>query len=95
MSQNVKITGSAQTIVGSGRLLGVIICSHSSGTLQLNDQPQAGNLGAALLDTYTFPSGSGYLPLYGEQFTNGVYATCGGTLDVLLVWTPDTSGVIN
>lgn len=96
MAKNTnKITATGQAIVGAGRLLGILVCSHSSGTLQLNDQPQAGNLGRLVLDTYSFPTGSSYVPMGGIEYYDGLYATCGGTLSLELVTTPDMGGVIN
>jgi hypothetical protein len=80
MSKNVNITATGQAFTGNGVISGVIVCSNSSGTLKLNDQPGAGNLGRTVLDTYTFAAGSSSVifpsPL---QFTDGLFATVGGT----------------
>lgn len=76
-SQQVKST--------NGTLLGIIVNSHTNGTLKLWDSATAAN--AVLMNTFTFPSGSGvYMFGDGINFNTALYATVGGTLDYTLLY---------
>lgn len=70
-----------QTIVtGNGTLYGIIINSHSSGTLKLYDNTAAS--GTVIMNTFSFPSGSQiYMFPMGISFYTGLHAVKGGTID--------------
>ena len=70
---------------GSGTLYGVIVNSQSGGTLKLWDSLTQAN--AVIMNTYTFPAGSGvYMFPMGISFYTGLSATIGGTLDYTLLY---------
>jgi hypothetical protein len=69
---------------GAGVATGVIIASHSSGTLKLWDAVTATT--PILVNTMTFAAGERFIPLYGACFTTGLYATIGGTADITIVY---------
>lgn len=96
MSKNtVPLSATGQAIVGKGRLLGILVCAHSSGTIKLNDSPNS-VVGRVVVDTFTFPTGSSYQPMGGLEYYEGLFATIGGTgVSLELVTTPDMGGVIN
>lgn len=69
---------------GAGQAYGVIINSHSSGTLKLWDNTAAS--GTVLCNTITFAAGERFIPLLGATFGTGLYATIGGTADVTILF---------
>ena len=71
---------------GAFCVTGIVVSSHTNGTLKLWDNT-AGS-GTVLVDTYTFPAGSGTYPLFGIKSLVGIYATVGGTLNATLAYTP-------
>lgn len=76
-SQAVKST--------KGSFYGVIVNSHTSGTLKLWDNTSAA--GAVLVNTFTFTAGSGiYTFPRGISFNTGLFATVGGTLDYTILY---------
>ena len=77
---------SASTLVktGAGQVYGVIVNSHSSGTLKLWDN-SAGS-GTVLCNTMTFAAGERWIPLFGMTFGTGCYATVGGTADLTIAY---------
>lgn len=89
MAKNTNITASGDVYTGRGSVAGVIVNSHSNGTLILNDSP-GGASGRAIFggaDGYTFASGSQVVefpePL---DFYEGLYAEVGGTADLEIVY---------
>ena len=85
--ENVNVAATGQVRNGSGKVYGVIVNSHSSGTLKLWDALTA--TGTVVIDTFSFPTGSGIYkfpePL---PFATGLFATVGGTLNCQLILTP-------
>lgn len=80
-----NLSASALVKTGTGRLFGFIVNSHSSGTLKLWDNT-AGS-GGVLLNTITFAAGPVFVPLpFAVEFTTGLYATVGGTIDLTIFW---------
>jgi len=81
----VPVTATGVVHAAPGSIAGIIVNSHTNGTLKLWDNASAGS-GTPIHDTYTFPSGSSVVtfpkPL---SFYNGVYATVGGTVNLTLV----------
>lgn len=83
MAKNSAYIGaSAQAIPAgqAGSVTGVIVSQHTNGTLKLYDAA-GGPQGRVLLETYTFPSGSGivYFSEEGLDYSQGVWAEIGGT----------------
>jgi len=81
----VNGTASALIKTGRGTLRGIIVNSHTNGTLKLWDEVSAAN--TVIMNTFTFPAGSGvYMFGDGISFYTGLYATVGGTLDYTLLY---------
>lgn len=82
-------TASALIRTGGGSVAGVIVNSHTSGTMKLWDNTSAA--GSVIVNTYTFPAGSGtYMFPRPIEFYTGLYFTLGGTLDYTIIWKPTT-----
>lgn len=76
---------SALIKTGAGRVFGVIVNSHTNGTLKLWDNTSAAT--TVLVETYTFTAGSGVVTFPAAvRFTTGLYATIGGTANVTIIW---------
>jgi len=84
MNKYKNITASTLIKTGSGTIEGVIINSHSSGTLKLWDAVSAAV--PVICNTHTLTEGERYIPLFGISFNIGLYATIGGTADVTIVY---------
>jgi hypothetical protein len=69
---------------GAGQAYGVVINSHTSGTLKLWDNT-AGS-GTVLCETMTFAVGERFIPLLGATFGTGLYATIGGTANITILY---------
>lgn len=82
-----NLSASAQIRAGAGTLYGIIVNSHTSGTIKLWDNTSAAT--TVIMNTFTFPSGSQvYMFPMGISFYTGLYATIGGTADVTLLTSP-------
>ena len=79
-----NLSASAQVNAGQGVAVGVVINSHSSGTLKLWDSLTA--TGSVLCNTMSFAVGERFIPLYNANFTTGLYATIGGTADITILY---------
>lgn len=79
MQSNTKyITATGLVRTGEGKVMGVIVSSHSSGTLKLEDSVGGGQ--DLLVNTYTFATGSQIITFPKPiHFFNGLYATLGGS----------------
>lgn len=76
---------SALIASGSGTIAGVIVNSHTSGTLKLWDSTSASGL--VIMNTFTFPAGSGVYKFPDDiNFNTGLFATVGGTLDYTIIF---------
>jgi hypothetical protein len=96
MAKNtVPMTASGQAqyapnhpVIGVGKVAGVIVCSHTSGTLKLVDSPNS-QVGRVICDTWTLAAGPQVItfpePL---DFYEGVNAAYGGTVNIELVIVP-------
>ena len=69
---------------GGGNVIGVIVNSHSSGTLKLEDALT--DTTPLIINTFSFPAGSGVYSFFGAKFITGLYAVVGGTLDCTIVY---------
>jgi len=78
-----NLSASALLATGPGVLVGVVINSHSSGTLKFWDNTSAAT--TVIFNTITLAAGERFVPLYGAKFTVGCYLTIGGTADVTVV----------
>lgn len=80
---NITATGAVKSAAGT--LYGIIINSHTSGTLKLWDNTSGAS--PVLMNTYTFAAGSGYMAFpQGISFNTGLYATVGGTVDLTILY---------
>lgn len=77
---------SASTLIktGQGVAVGVIINSHSSGTLTLEDAIT--DTTPLICNVITFATGERNINLYGAKFLTGLYAKIGGTADITIVY---------
>jgi len=80
-----RITTSTLIATGAGNVAGIIVASHTSGAMTLYDYTSASST-QTLLNTYTFASGSQYIPLGGARFTTGLYASTTGTVDADIIF---------
>ncbi len=80
-----NLSASALLKTGVGTLSGLVVNSHTSGTIKFWDNTEAS--GAVITNTFTFPAGSYVLQLPQPiAFTTGLYATIGGTADVTVIY---------
>jgi len=80
-----NLSASALVKTGAGVLKGIVVNSHSSGTLKLWDNTSAAT--TVILNTITFAAGSGIVLTFPAiEFSTGLYATIGGTADITLLW---------
>lgn len=79
-----NLSASALVKTGSGQAYGIVINSHTAGTLKLWDNTAAS--GTVLCNTITFVVGERFIPLLGATFGTGLYATIGGTADVTILY---------
>jgi hypothetical protein len=88
MNDNCKyLNGTTSQAIKSaaGTLYGIIVNSHTSGTLKLWDNT-AGS-GTVLLNTITFAAGPNFISLpMGVSFNTGLFATVGGTIDYTILY---------
>lgn len=76
---------SAQIKAGSGTVYGVIVNSHTAGTMKLWDALTA--TGTVIVNTFTFAAGSGvYTFPQAINFNTGLFFTLGGTADVTFLF---------
>lgn len=69
----------------AGALYGIVVNSHTSGTLKLWDNT-AGS-GTVLLNTITFAAGPNFITFpTGVSFNTGLFATVGGTIDYTILY---------
>lgn len=80
--KNISASGLVKT--GNGRIKGVIINSHTAGTLKLWDAVSAAV--PVICNTMTFAVGERFVPLFNIEFTIGLYATIGGAADITIVY---------
>lgn len=79
-----NITASALIKTGAGVLKGIVVNSHTSGTLKLWDNTSAAT--TVIFNTITFAAGPQFIKLPAVEFSTGLYATVGGTADITLLW---------
>jgi len=79
-----NISASALVKTGAGKVVGVVIGSHTNGTLKLWDNTSGAT--TVLVNTMTFAAGERFIPLYDAVFNTGLYATIGGTADITIIY---------
>ncbi len=90
--KSVNVTATVLVTKNSGFVYGVIVNSHSSGTLKLWNNTSAALDGGInpqseglVCDTFTFPTGSGTYMFPTAIPFNSLFATVGGTLNCQVV----------
>lgn len=82
--KSFPLTATGLVKTGYGKIAGIIVNSHTSGTLKLWDNTT--NATTVLMDTYTFPAGSSVVEFPEVlDYTVGLYATVGGTVNLALI----------
>lgn len=81
-SKNITATATLKT--GSGVLKGVVINSHSSGTIKIYDNTSAA--GTVKFNTITFAAGERWIPFFKTSFDIGCHVVVGGTADLTFVF---------
>jgi hypothetical protein len=80
-----NITADTLVKTGFGIVAGFIVNSHTSGTLKLYDNTSAA--APLIINTFTFPTGSGVYEFPEEvAFNTGLYADIGGTVDITIIY---------
>lgn len=78
----------ADTLIkqGAGKFYGFTVNSHTSGTLKVWDSTAAS--GKVINNTITFAAGSGITTFFSEgiNFSTGLFADVGGTIDLTVYW---------
>lgn len=80
----INLTSSGLIKTGTGNLGGVVINSHSSGTLKFWDNTSAAT--TVIFNTITLAVGERWIPFFGAKFTTGCFLTIGGTADVTVIY---------
>lgn len=80
--KNMAASGLVKT--GNGSVKGIIVGSHSSGTIKLWDAVTATT--PILVNTMTLVAGERWIPLFGAEFNTGLFVTIGGTADITVVY---------
>jgi len=78
-----NLSASALIATGPGVLVGVVVNSHTSGTLKFWDNTSAAT--TVIFETITLAAGERWIPLFGAKFTTGCYLTIGGTANVTVI----------
>lgn len=78
-----NLSASALIATGPGVIVGVVVNSHTSGTLKFWDNTSAAT--TVIFNTITLAAGERWIPLFGAKFTVGCYLTIGGTADVTVI----------
>lgn len=80
-----NITADTLIKTGAGSVHGVVVNSHTSGTLKLWDNTSAAS--TVIANTYTFPAGSSVISFPTPiEFYTGLYADVGGTVDITIIY---------
>lgn len=81
------ITTNTLIYTGTGTVQGIIVSSHTTGTIKLWDNTTA--TGTVCVDTYAYATGSQYINLFGAKFTTGLFADTNSTVQkITIVWNP-------
>lgn len=80
--KNLSASGVVKS--STGKIVGIIINSHSSGTIKLWDNTSAAS--TVLCNTMTLAVGERYIDLFNANFSTGLFVTIGGTADITVVY---------
>ncbi len=80
----INLSASGLVKPGQGQAYGVIINSHTGGTLKLWDN--TAGFGIVFCETMTFAVGERFIPLLGATFGTGLFATIGGTANITILY---------
>lgn len=84
VSKYVNGTTSQQIKANAGTLWGIVVNSHTSGTIKLWDNTSAA--GTVIFNTITLTAGANFIMFpVGISFYTGLYITVGGTIDYTLL----------
>lgn len=83
-ASRLNMTASGLVKTGTGRVQGIVINSHSSGTIKLWDNT-AGS-GTVLLETITLVAGERNIRTFGATFGVGLFITIGGTANITVMF---------
>lgn len=78
-----QITASALIATGAGVVTGIIVSSHTNGTVKLWNSLTA--TGTVAMDTYTYGVGSQTIPLFGIRFNTGLFVDMNSTVQNIVV----------
>lgn len=79
-----NLTASALVKTGYGTVKGIIINSHTSGTIKLWDNTSAAT--TVIANTITLGATERWIPLFDVNFNTGLFVTIGGTADITVVY---------
>lgn len=80
----VNLSASALVKTGQGVVTGIVVGSHTGGTIKLWDNTSAAT--TVLVNTMTLGAAERFVPLYDAQFRTGLYVTIGGTADITVIY---------
>ncbi len=84
MNSYANLTASALVKTGQGTAVGIVVNSHTGGTIKLWDAVTAAV--PILFNTMTLDTTERYIPLYDANFTTGLYVTIGGAADITIIY---------
>lgn len=80
----INLAASALVKTGSGRIHGIVVNSHTAGTVKIWDNTSAA--GTVMNETMTLAVGERFIPLYGGTFGTGLFITIGGTANITVYY---------
>lgn len=79
-----NLSASALVKTGYGVVRGIIVGSHTGGTIKLWDNTSGAT--TVLVNTMTLGAGERFIDLFDVSFNTGLYVTIGGTADITVVY---------
>lgn len=80
----VNLSASGRIKDVSGILVGVVINSHTAGTLKFWNNTEGS--GAVLFNTITLAVGERWIPFFNANFDTACFLTIGGAADVTVIY---------
>jgi len=84
MNKYKNLTASGLVHTGFGSVVGIVVNSHTAGTIKLWDNTSAAT--TVLANTITLGATERFIPLYEAGFTTGLFVTIGGTADITVIY---------
>lgn len=80
------LSASGTVATGPGNIYGIMVNSHTNGTIKVWDSMSEAN--DVIFDTITLAAGSGMLFMFpgGINFSVGLTVTIGGTANITVLW---------